>query len=151
MSSQYVTLYERTLETTVKVSKKTPEDARLRKLERWPREAGISMPLTEEGTNFMQLIKTTAADYGLELGDKKWNITKKDNTIIAEFEQAFTRSGQVVGRAYAHFEIGLSPVGESGEDLEYPVKVRLVIEVEDKIVAEKASISEVPDMSGFSF
>ncbi len=151
MSSQYVKLYERQLETTIRVSKKTPEDARLRKLERWPREVGISMALSEDGVNFMQLVKNTAADYGVELGEKRWNVNRRDNLIAVEFELPFLKNGETVGRAYACFEVGLNPVAETDSDVEYPVKARFLIELQDKLVAEKASVSEVPDMSGFGF
>ncbi len=151
MSTQYVTLYERYLETTVRVSKKTPEEARIRRLERWPREVGISMALSEDGVNFMQLIKNTAADYGLELGEKKWNVEKRENLVVTEFELPLLKAGEVVGRAYARFEIELKPVNETSDEIEYPVRARLLVELQEKVVAEKASVSEVPDMSGFGF
>jgi len=50
MSSEYTVVYETEIEVPIRFSKDTPEEARLRRLERWPREAGLSQPLGEGGS-----------------------------------------------------------------------------------------------------
>jgi len=45
MSSEYTVVYETEVEVPIRFSKDTPEEARLRRLERWPREPGYPSPL----------------------------------------------------------------------------------------------------------
>lgn len=148
MSTEFTVIYERDLETEISVSKKTNEEARLRRLERWPREAGLSLALDESGGNYMQIVKTTAAEYGLELGDKKWDIRREDNRIVAKLEWALLKGGQKVGVAYAEFEISLVPKEETENEVKYPAKVRYRLELSNQVLAEKASEGFV-DLSGF--
>ncbi len=148
MSSEYTVIYERDLETEISVSKKTNEEARLRRLERWPREAGLSLTLDESGGNYMQIVKTTAAEYGLELGDKRWDIKREGDKILAKLEWYLLKSGQKVGTAYAEFEISLTPKEETENEVKYPAKVKYRLELSNQILAEKASEGFV-DLSGF--
>ncbi len=148
MSAEFTVVYERDLETEITVSKKTNEEARLRRLERWPREAGLSLTLDESGGNYMQIVKTTAAEYGLELGDKKWDVRREDNKIVAKLEWALLKNGQKVGAAYAEFEIALTPKEETETEVKYLAKVRYRLELSNQVLAEKASEGFV-DLSGF--
>jgi len=148
MSSEYVPVYERELDTEIQVSKKTSEEARLKRLERWPREAGLSMPLDESGGNFMQLVKVTAAEYGLELGDKKWDIKRENSKIVAKLIWPLLRNGQEAGVAEAYFEIDLNPKSETENNVVYSVKVRYRLAVAGNILSEKSTEGFV-DLSGF--
>jgi len=148
MASEYVSVYERELDTEIQVSKKTSEEARMKRLERWPREAGLSMPLDESGGNFMQLVKVTASEYGLELGDKKWDIKKEDSKIVARLVWPLLRNGQEVGIAEAVFEIDLTPKAETESNIVYGVKVRYRLAVANSVLSEK-SMEGFVDLSGF--
>ncbi len=148
MSSEQVPVYERELDTEIQVSKKTSEEARMKRLERWPREAGLSMPLDESGGNFMQLVKVTAAEYGLELGEKKWDIRREDSKIIARLTWPLVRNGQEVGVAEAVFEIDLNPKSETETNIIYGVKVRYRLSVASNVLSEKSTEGFV-DLSGF--
>ncbi|NPA69602.1 MAG: hypothetical protein GXO26_02235 [Crenarchaeota archaeon] len=148
MSSEYVPVYERELDTEIQVSKKTNEEARLKRLERWPREAGLSMPLDESGGNFMQLVKVTASEYGLELGEKKWDIRREDSKIIAKLTWPLLRDGKEAGIAEAYFEIDLNPKSETESNLIYSVKVKYRLAVSGSVLSEKSTEGFV-DLSGF--
>ena len=60
-------VYERKVQVPIRISKGADEQSRLRKLERWPREAGVSVVLDESGSNFNKLVLIYAADYGMEV------------------------------------------------------------------------------------
>ena len=148
--SERIIIYERELEVPVKISKKINEDARYKKLERWPKEAGLSVPLDDSGINFTQMVKIYASDYGIELGEKKWHVETSEDKIITRMEWKFVKNGTEVGSALMYSEVSKSPTGEEGDNYVYNYKLKYVVEIASSIVAEKASTTEnIPDMSLF--
>ncbi len=148
MSSEYTVLYEREIETDITVSKKINEEARLKRLERWPREAGLTLTLDESGGNFMQLMKITASEYGLQLGDKKWDIRVENGKLIAKLIWPFTKDGQEVGIGEAFFEIQLSPKAEDDKNFIFQAKVKYRVSISNSVLSEK-STEGIVDLSGF--
>ncbi len=147
MSSEYTTLYEREVETEIQVSKKVSDEARIKRLERWPREAGLSITLDESGGNFMQLMKITASEYGLELGDKKWDFKKENDKILAVLRWPLVKEGNEVGIGEAIFEIFLTPKSETDNNVVYGVKVKYRLSIRNDILSEK-STEGIVDLSG---
>ena len=148
MSSEYTTLYEREVETEIQVSKKVSDEARIKRLERWPREAGLSITLDESGGNFMQLMKITASEYGLELGDKKWDFKKENDKILAVLRWPLVKEGDEVGIGEAIFEIFLTPKSETDNNVIYGVKVKYRLSIRNDILSER-STEGIVDLSGF--
>jgi len=148
MSSEYTTLYEREVETEIQVSKKVSDEARIKRLERWPREAGLSITLDESGGNFMQLMKITASEYGLELGDKKWDFKKENDKILAVLRWPLVKEGDEVGIGEAIFEIFLTPKSETDNNVVYGVQVKYRLSIRNDILSER-STEGIVDLSGF--
>jgi len=136
MSQNFLQVYSRDLTFEIKISKKAPEESRIRKLERWPRETGLSLSLEESGINFNQLIKQYVADYGLELGDKNWSTKRENNKILVDYEQKFIKQGNVVGVAKMHVEIPLNEFREEDNSLVYTAKIYYSIELSEDILKE---------------
>lgn len=148
--TERIVIYERELEVPIRISKRIGEDVRTRKLERWPKEAGLSVPLDDSGVNFTQMVKMYVSDYGLELGEKKWHVESNGDKIITKMEWKIVKNGSEVGIASMSTEISKFPSGEEGDNYVYTCKLRYVIEIESNIVAEKASaVENIPDMSLF--
>ena len=147
MSTSFLQVYSRDLTSEVRISKKAPEDSRIRKLERWPRESGLSLPLDESGVNFNQLIKQYLSDYGLELGEKNWSTRREDSKIVVDFEQKLLKQGNIVGVVKMHAEIPLDEVREEGDNYVYTVKIHYLIELSESVLKE-TRIEELPEFTG---
>jgi len=132
-------IYERELEAEIKISKKVPEDKRVAKLQRWPREAGLTITLDESGNNFLQLVKVMASDYGLEPGDKRWDIKVEEGKVIANLVWNLVKEGEVRGSATARIEIPLTPVSEDTNEITYMAKLKYTVEIASDLVTAKAT------------
>ncbi len=139
MSSQFTVVYERSLDFEIKVSRRAADDVRMRRIERWPREAGLTLPLDETGLNLLQLIKQYAADYKISPGDKSWSTRRENGKIVVELEWKLLKDGSAVGAARAVFEISLSSAREEGDNLVYPVKIKYVIELRNDVLSSARS------------
>ncbi|WP_291765596.1 hypothetical protein [Caldivirga sp. UBA161] len=143
MSSDYTVVYETEVEVPVRFSKDTPEEARLRRLERWPREAGLTQPLGEGGS-FTNMVKEYSSTYDLQPGERKWSIEKSGDKLIVSMRWGLLKNGVEKGHADINGEIPLTPAEESGA-LVYTIKLKYSISVSNDILSEKAT----SDLSGF--
>jgi len=132
-------VYERKMQLSIKISKGADEQARLRKLERWPREAGTTVVLDESGSNFGKLVQIYAADYGLELGEKKWDINTEGDAIRAKLEIPLRKGGEVRGRAVMDATIPKTPAGEEGNNYVYTADVLYYMEIDEQVLAESTT------------
>ncbi|RFA98110.1 hypothetical protein [Pyrobaculum aerophilum] len=132
-------VYDRRVQLPIKISKGADEQARLRRLERWPREAGTTVVLDESGSNFNKLVQIYAADYGLELGEKKWDVKTEGESIKARLEIPMLKSGEVKGRAVMEAEIPKAPSGEEGNNAVYTADVHYYIEIDEQVLAESTT------------
>ena len=139
MSTQFTEIYRRDLTTNIKVSKRADEQTRLRKIERWPKEAGLSLPLDETGINFLQLVRNTANEYGLTTGERNWSTKHEENKCIVSMEWKLNRGNEVKGYAKMNCVINLTPIGEEGDNLVYQAQLHYTIEISNDVIAEKAS------------
>ncbi|WP_069808038.1 hypothetical protein [Vulcanisaeta thermophila] len=143
----YTVVYERELETPIKISKSANEDARKRRLERWPREAGLTVPLDDSGTNFLQLVKSMASDYGLEPGERTWDVKDVGGKYSVSMVWKLMRGGEEKGYARVSGEIPQTPTGEEGNNVVYTAKLKYTIEISNDVLAEKASTENVPEVN----
>lgn len=143
----FSTIYDRELEVNVRISKSSSEEGRRKRLERWPREAGLSTPLDDSGMGFLQLVKSFAADYGLEPGERSWSTEEIAGKIIVRMEWKLNRGNEVKGFARMLSEINTVPVGDEKDSLIYTVRVRYTIELDNDVLAERATSSDVPEVS----
>ncbi|GGP21366.1 hypothetical protein GCM10007981_12900 [Thermocladium modestius] len=134
---EYTVVYDTYVEIPIRISKSTPDEARAKRLERWPKEAGLSQSLGEGGT-FMDLVKSFARDYELETGERGWNITSQDGRISIKMEWKLLRNGEQRGAAKMEGEIPLTPAEEGG-NMVYTAKIKYSIELDNDVLAEKAS------------
>ncbi|MGC8597669.1 MAG: hypothetical protein ACP5NY_07130 [Thermocladium sp.] len=134
---EYTVVYDTYVEVPIRISKTTPDEARIKRLERWPKEAGLSQPLGEGGT-FMDLVKSFARDYELEVGEKNWSNSTTEGKIIIKMEQKLLRNGTQRGAAKMEGEISLTPTEEGG-NLVYIAKLKYSIELDNDVLAEKAA------------
>jgi len=132
-------VYERSVEVPIRISKTADEQARLRRLERWPRESGLSLVLDESGSNFNKLMQMYASDYGLELGEKKWSADSSGDEVKAGLEVPLLKAGQTKGRAVMQARIPKRPAGEEGNNYVYTASVSYFIELADDVLAEGAT------------
>ncbi|ABP49820.1 MULTISPECIES: hypothetical protein [Pyrobaculum] len=132
-------VYDRRVEIPIRISKGADEQARLRKLERWPREAGMTVVLDESGSNFSKLVQIYAADYGLELGEKKWDVKTEGDTIRAKLEIPLLKGGEVKGVAVMDVQIPKTPGGEEGNNVVYTADVQYYIEIDEQVLAESTT------------
>lgn len=132
-------VYDRRVQLPIKISKGADEQARLRKLERWPREAGTTVVLDESGSNFNKLVQIYAADYGLELGEKKWDVKSEGESVKARLEIPMLKGGEVKGRAVMEAEIPKAPSGEEGNSVVYTADVHYYIEIDEQVLAESTT------------
>ncbi|ABL88478.1 conserved hypothetical protein [Pyrobaculum islandicum DSM 4184] len=132
-------VYERRVEVPIRISKGADEQARLRKLERWPREAGTTVVLDESGSNFSKLTQIYATDYGLEIGEKKWDIKTEGDSIKARLEIPLLKGREVKGLAVMEAAIPKAPVGEEGNNYVYKAEVLYYIEIDEQILAESTT------------
>jgi hypothetical protein len=145
----FVTVYERDVEVPIKISKTANEEARKKRLERWPREAGLTIPLDESGTNFMQLVKSFSADYGLELGERVWDVKDVGGKYSVSMVWKLVKGNDVKGYAKVNGEIPLTPTGEEGSNVVYTAKLKYTIEISNDVLSEKASVENVPEVNLF--
>ncbi|MBP1450044.1 MAG: hypothetical protein JZD41_08650 [Thermoproteus sp.] len=131
-------VYERSLEVPIRISKTADEQSRLRRLERWPRESGLSLVLDESGSNFNRLVQMYASDYGLELGEKRWSSESSGEEVKATLEIPLVRGGQQKGRAVMNASIPKRPSGEEGNNYVFTASLNYFIELEDDVLAEGA-------------
>ncbi|MFB6490630.1 MAG: hypothetical protein TU35_005190 [Thermoproteus sp. AZ2] len=131
-------VYERSLEVPIRISKTADEQSRLRRLERWPRESGLSLVLDESGSNFNKLVQMYASDYGLELGEKKWGADSSGEEVKATLEIPLLKAGQQKGRAVMNASIPKKPSGEEGNNYVYTASLNYFIELEDDVLSEGA-------------
>ncbi|MCC6020880.1 MAG: hypothetical protein LM577_05895 [Thermoproteaceae archaeon] len=131
-------VYERHVEVPIRISKRADEQTRLRRLERWPREAGESVVLDESGSTFRKLLQMYAADYKLEVGQRRWDVKSEGDAIRARLDVALLRGGEVRGRAVMEAEIPKTPTGEEGESLVYTARLRYYVEIDEGVLAEAA-------------
>ncbi|MEM1571146.1 hypothetical protein [Pyrobaculum sp.] len=132
-------VYDRRVEIPIRISKGADEQARLRKLERWPREAGMTVVLDESGSNFSKLVQIYAADYGLEVGEKKWDVKTEGDAIRAKLEIPLLKGGEVKGVAVMDAQIPKTPSGEEGNNVVYTADVQYYIEIDEQILAESTT------------
>ncbi|AFA40301.1 hypothetical protein Pogu_2274 [Pyrobaculum oguniense TE7] len=132
-------VYDRRVEIPIRISKGADEQARLRKLERWPREAGMTVVLDESGSNFSKLVQIYAADYGLEVGEKKWDVKTEGDAIRAKLEIPLLKGGEVKGVAVMDAQIPKTPGGEEGNNVVYTADVHYYIEIDEQILAESTT------------
>lgn len=132
-------VYERSVQVPIRISKGADEQARVRRLERWPRESGLSLVLDESGSNFNKLLQMYAADYGLQVGEKKWETDSSGENIRARLEVPLLKEGQVKGRGLMEATIPKSPTGEEGNNYVFTATVNYSIELEDDVLAQGAS------------
>ncbi len=141
-------IYERYIESQIRISKNLSQDAVRKKLERWPREAGLSLTLDESGSNFMQIVKSIAADYGLELGDRSWNTREEGGKLLVELYWKMLRNGVEKGLATMKVEIPLTPAGEEGGNAIYNAKIEYKVEISNDVLAEKSGVESMPEFGG---
>jgi hypothetical protein len=132
-------VYDRKMELPIKISKGADEQARLRKLERWPREAGMTVVLDDSGSNFSKLVQIYAADYGLEVGEKKWDVKTEGDSIRARLEIPLLKGGDAKGRAVMEAQIPKTPSGEEGNNVVYTAEVQYYIEIDEQVLAESTT------------
>ncbi len=142
-------MYERDVEVPIKISKTANEEARKKRLERWPREAGLTIPLDESGTNFMQLVKSFSADYGLELGERVWDVKDVGGKYSVSMVWKLVKGNDVKGYAKVNGEIPLTPTGEEGSNVVYTARLKYTIEISNDVLSEKASVENVPEVNLF--
>ncbi len=127
-------IYNRTVEVPIRISKGASEEAALRKLERWPREAALSIVLDESGGNFKNMVEFTAHDYGLALGEKKWDVDAGGDTIRARMVWDMLKDGEVKGRALLTVEVPKRPQGEEAGSNVYVARVTYRIEIDEEVL-----------------
>lgn len=132
-------VYDRKMELPIKISKGADEQARIRKLERWPREAGMTVVLDDSGSNFSKLVQIYAADYGLEVGEKKWDVKTEGDSIRARLEIPLLKGGDAKGRAVMEAQIPKTPSGEEGNNVVYTAEVQYYIEIDEQVLAESTT------------
>ncbi|MEM1519498.1 MAG: hypothetical protein QXF78_04635, partial [Pyrobaculum sp.] len=132
-------VYDRRVEIPIRISKGADEQTRLRKLERWPREAGMSVVLDESGSNFSKLVQIYAADYGLEVGQKNWEVKTDGGAVRARLEIPLLKAGEIKGRAVMNAEIPTTPEGEEGNNYVYKAAVVYYIEIDEATLAESTT------------
>ncbi|MEZ0318854.1 MAG: hypothetical protein ABWK05_02530 [Pyrobaculum sp.] len=132
-------VYERRLQVPIRISKGADEQSRLRKLERWPREAGVSVVLDESGSNFNKLVQIYAADYGLEVGQKSWDVKTEGGEVRAKLEIPLLKGGDVKGKAVMETTIPKTPSGEDGNNYVYTADVLYYIELDEQVLAESTT------------
>ncbi|MFP3216337.1 MAG: hypothetical protein RXP99_03460 [Vulcanisaeta sp.] len=145
----FVTVYERDVEVPIKISKTANEEARKKRLERWPREASLTIPLDESGTNFIQLVKSFSADYGLELGERVWDVKDVGGKYSVSMVWKLVKGNDVKGYAKVNGEIPLTPTGEEGSNVVYTARLKYTIEISNDVLSEKASVENVPEVNLF--
>ncbi len=127
-------IYGRSVEVPIRISKGASEDAALKKLERWPREAALSIVLDESGGNFKNMVEFTAHDYGLTLGEKKWDVDSSGDEVKARMTWDLLRDGEVKGRALLTVEIPKRPQAEESGSNVYVARVTYKIELDEEIL-----------------
>jgi hypothetical protein len=139
-------VYERSVEVPIRISKTADEQARLRRLERWPRESGLSLVLDESGSNFNKLMQMYASDYGLELGEKRWSADSSGDEVKAGLEVPLLKAGQTKGRAVMQARIPKRPPAQEGNNYVYTADVQYYIEIDEQVLA-KATTSGMVEFS----
>jgi hypothetical protein len=132
-------VYERRMQVPIRISKGADEQARLKKLERWPREAGATVVLDESGSNFGKLVQIYAADYGLEVGEKKWDVKTEGDAVKARLEIPLLKGGETKGRAVMEAAIPKTPTSEEGNNYVYTADVQYYIEIDEQVLAESTT------------
>lgn len=132
-------VYERRLEIPIKISKSADEQTRMKKLERWPREAGLSVVLDESGSNFNKLVQIYTADYGLELGQKNWTVDAGGEWVKAKLEIPLLKGGGERGKAVMDVKISKTPTSEEGNNYVYTADVIYFIEIDEETLAESTT------------
>ncbi|MEM1598205.1 MAG: hypothetical protein QXP31_06430 [Pyrobaculum sp.] len=132
-------VYERKVQVPIRISKGADEQSRLRKLERWPREAGVSVVLDESGSNFNKLVQIYAADYGMEVGQKNWDVKTEGGEVRARLEIPLLKGGDVKGRAVMEATIPKTPTGEEGNNYVYTADVLYYVEIDEQVLSESTT------------
>jgi len=132
-------VYERKMQIPIRISKGADEQARLKKLERWPREAGTTVVLDESGSNFIKLVQIYAADYGMELGEKKWDVKTEGDVIRARLEMPLLKGGEPKGVAVMDATIPKAPTGEEDNNYVYTAEVLYYMEIDEQVLAESTT------------
>lgn len=132
-------VYERRLEIPIRISKSADEQTRMRKLDRWPREAGLSVVLDESGSNFNKLVQMYTMDYGLELGQKNWAVDTSEEVLKAKLEIPLLKDGQERGKAVMNVKIPKTPTSEEGNNYIYTANVIYIIEIDEQTLAESTT------------
>ncbi|PLC66995.1 hypothetical protein B7L70_09480 [Vulcanisaeta sp. EB80] len=145
----FVPVYERDLEVPIKISKTANEEARKKRLERWPREAGLTVPLDDSGTNFMQLVKSFSTDYGLTPGERTWDVKDVGGKYSVSMVWKLMKGNEEKGYARVSGEIPLTPTGEEGSNVVYTARLKYVIEISNDVLGEKATVENVPEVNLF--
>lgn len=148
MSAEYTVVYETEITVPIRFSKDTPEEARLKRLERWPREAGLTQPLGEGGS-FNNIVKEYASTYDLQLGERKWSSEAKEGKLVVALKWGLVRNGVEKGHADIYGEIPLTPTEEQGA-LVYYAKLKYSISISNDVLAEKAT-SDLGGLGEFNF
>lgn len=136
-------VYERRVEIPIRISKGADEQTRVKKLERWPREAGLSVVLDESGSNFNKLVQIYAADYGLEIGQKNWTVETGGEAVRARLEIPLLKDPQIKGVAIMDAKIPKAPTGEEGNNYVYTAEVYYSIEIDEEVLAQSTTAGMV--------
>ncbi len=148
MASEYTTVYETEVEVPIRIGKNTPEEARLKRLERWPKEAGLSQPLGEGGS-FMNMVKEYSATYDLQPGERSWSIERSGDSLVIKMKWSLLRNGVEKGYASISGEIPLRP-SEEGDNFVYVARLKYSIAISNDVLSEKAT-SDLGSLGEFNF
>lgn len=132
-------VYERSVEVPIRISRSAPEDVVVKKLERWPREAGTTVVLDESGGNFQRLIQMYAHDYGLEVGDKEWSVKTDEEGVRATLKVKLVRGDEVKGLAVMRADIPRRPHSEDESARIFTAYVTYHIEISEDVLAESTT------------
>jgi hypothetical protein len=94
---------------------------------------------TSLGSNFGKLVQIYAADYGLEVGEKKWDIKSEGDAVKARLEIPLLKGGETKGRAVMEATIPKTPTGEEGNNYVYTADVQYYIEIDEQVLAESTT------------
>jgi len=132
-------VYERSVEVPIRISRGVPDDVVLRRLERWPREAGATVVLDESGGNFQRLVQMYAHDYGLEVDGKEWSTKVDEGGVRATLRIKLTRGGEVKGIAVMDANIPRAPSSEEEGARVFTAYVTYYIEISEDVLAESTT------------
>ena len=97
------------------------------------------MVLDESGSNFNKLVQIYAADYGMEVGQKNWDVKTEGGEVRARLEIPLLKGGDVKGRAVMEATIPKTPTGEEGNNYVYTADVLYYVEIDEQVLSESTT------------